>query len=168
MRKTLQAREILDSIKLQEVLRFYGITLKGGKCLCPFHHEKTPSFSVKKERYHCFGCGRGGDAITFVMEYLNLSFPEALARIDADFGLGLSHRPVDRREREKQRIRRQEREKEKRIQERREREYDANCVLYRQCLWRMDGETGPPSEDYINAYNTVQYLDYWFSKNHWR
>jgi len=48
--------------------------------LCPFHSEKTPSFSVSPDRqsYHCFGCGKGGDVIGFIMEIENLSFPEAV------------------------------------------------------------------------------------------
>ena len=48
--------------------------------LCPFHNEKSPSFSVSpsKQMYYCFGCGAGGNAITFLMEYENYSFPEAL------------------------------------------------------------------------------------------
>lgn len=48
--------------------------------LCPFHSEKTPSFSVSpdKQIYHCFGCGKGGGVINFIMEIENLSFPEAV------------------------------------------------------------------------------------------
>ena len=55
---------------------------KGGNYfgLCPFHNEKSPSFSVSPTRqtYHCFGCGKGGNVITFVMDYENYSFVEAL------------------------------------------------------------------------------------------
>jgi len=49
--------------------------------LCPFHSEKTPSFSVSpdKQIYHCFGCGKGGGVISFIMEIENLSYPEAIA-----------------------------------------------------------------------------------------
>ena len=49
--------------------------------LCPFHSEKTPSFSVSpdKQIYHCFGCGKGGGVISFIMEIENLSYPEAVA-----------------------------------------------------------------------------------------
>ncbi|MDR0788607.1 MAG: DNA primase, partial [Bifidobacteriaceae bacterium] len=50
------------------------------KGLCPFHSEKTPSFSVNSTEgfYHCFGCGEGGSAFTFLMKYLSMSFPEAV------------------------------------------------------------------------------------------
>ena len=48
--------------------------------LCPFHNEKSPSFSVSpgKQMYYCFGCGAGGNVITFLMEYENQPFPEAV------------------------------------------------------------------------------------------
>ncbi len=48
--------------------------------LCPFHNEKTPSFSVSssKQMYHCFGCGVGGNAFSFIMEYENYTLVEAL------------------------------------------------------------------------------------------
>lgn len=48
--------------------------------LCPFHNEKSPSFSVSpgKQMYYCFGCGAGGNVITFLMEYENQTFPEAV------------------------------------------------------------------------------------------
>lgn len=48
--------------------------------LCPFHNEKSPSFSVSrsKQMYYCFGCGAGGNVFTFLMEYENLSFVEAV------------------------------------------------------------------------------------------
>src|SRR5512146_2780235 len=51
--------------------------------LCPFHKEKTPSFSVNPHRqiFHCFGCHKGGDVFTFVKEYENIDFPEAVRRL---------------------------------------------------------------------------------------
>jgi len=57
--------------------------------LCPFHSEKTPSFNVSDERgsYKCFGCGVSGDAITFVQETENLTFPEAVEKLAAEAGL---------------------------------------------------------------------------------
>ena len=53
------------------------------KALCPFHSEKTPSFTVNPERqiFHCFGCGEGGDAIGFLMRQERWSFPEAIRPI---------------------------------------------------------------------------------------
>ncbi len=61
------------------------------KARCPFHNEETPSFVVSpaKQIYHCFGCGAGGDAISFVMEYDKLSYPEALEKLANDFNIPL-------------------------------------------------------------------------------
>ena len=64
------------------VSQYVQLTKKGGNLfgLCPFHNEKTPSFSVSPEKqiYHCFGCGKGGGVVNFIMEIENLSFPEAV------------------------------------------------------------------------------------------
>lgn len=59
--------------------------------LCPFHNEKSPSFSVspQKQMYYCFGCGAGGNVITFMMEYENMSFQEALAALAERAGVTL-------------------------------------------------------------------------------
>ncbi len=58
---------------------------------CPFHNEKTPSFSVSEDRqmYHCFGCGAGGNAYTFLMKYENYSFPEAIKTLAERAGVSL-------------------------------------------------------------------------------
>jgi len=72
-------------------LRKAGTTFKG---LCPFHGEKTPSFVVTpaRETWKCFGCGKGGDVFTFVMERDGLSFPEALRVLAAKAGVELDER----------------------------------------------------------------------------
>jgi DNA primase len=61
------------------------------KACCPFHDEKTPSFTVNdaKQFYHCFGCGAHGDVIGFVMAYDHLSFPDAVKTLAAEAGLQL-------------------------------------------------------------------------------
>lgn len=60
---------------------------------CPFHSEKTPSFSVNpaKQFFHCFGCGRTGSAISFLMEYSGLTFPEAIEDLAQSIGLTVPH-----------------------------------------------------------------------------
>ncbi len=61
--------------------------------LCPFHEEKTPSFSVNPALgiFHCFGCGKGGNAITFVMEYEKIEYVEALKRLAERYGIQLEY-----------------------------------------------------------------------------
>ncbi|MBN2378305.1 DNA primase [candidate division WOR-3 bacterium] len=65
--------------------------------LCPFHTEKTPSFNVSPDRqaYYCFGCNAGGNAITFIMNYENLSFPEAVKRLAERLGIRVEYTEKD-------------------------------------------------------------------------
>jgi len=75
---------VLNSTDIVQIVSTYCDLKPSGpdryKALCPFHTEKTPSFMVSHSRqiYHCFGCGKGGDAISFLMEMQNISFMEAL------------------------------------------------------------------------------------------
>jgi len=75
-----QTIDIVDVVGNYVELKKNGSNFKG---LCPFHDEKTPSFIVSpvKQFYKCFGCGAGGDAIKFVMEYEKLSYPEAIEKL---------------------------------------------------------------------------------------
>lgn len=84
--------ELNDRLNIVEVVSAYvPLTKKGANYwgLCPFHHEKTPSFSVNAEKqiFHCFGCGKGGGAIRFVMEMENLSFPDAVRKLAGQEGM---------------------------------------------------------------------------------
>lgn len=82
--------ELIEEIRLQNdiveiISQYVRLNKKGNSYfgLCPFHNEKTPSFSVApdKQIYHCFGCGASGNVITFVMEYENYSFLEAVKHL---------------------------------------------------------------------------------------
>jgi len=78
--QVLQATDIVDLIGSYFPLKRAGSTFK---CNCPFHNEKTPSFNVNPARqyYKCFGCGEGGNAISFLMEYENLPFIDAVRKL---------------------------------------------------------------------------------------
>lgn len=82
--------KLRDRVDLVEVLEGYLVLKRAGsayKALCPFHQEKTPSFTIQKgdRHYHCFGCGAHGDAIQFLMNHLNLSFTEAVESLGERF-----------------------------------------------------------------------------------
>ena len=85
-----------SSIDIVDVIGNYIELKKAGssyKARCPFHDEKTPSFVVspQKQIFHCFGCGKGGDAISFVKEYEKLSYPEAIEKIARDYNIKLEY-----------------------------------------------------------------------------
>src|SRR6187399_2578800 len=99
----LRSRVTLSGV----VMRTTKLTRAGRewKACCPFHNEKTPSFTVSDEKgfFHCFGCGAHGDVIGFVMRSEGLSFPETVERLAREAGLPL---PVSSPE-ERQRAERQ-------------------------------------------------------------
>ena len=75
--------KIFETVRIEEVVGDYVSLKKRGVNLigcCPFHNEKTPSFYVSpvKGIYKCFGCGKGGHAVNFIMEHDKLSYPDAL------------------------------------------------------------------------------------------
>ncbi len=82
----LYRADIVEVVGRYVTLKKAGANLTG---LCPFHKEKSPSFSVSqaKQFYHCFGCGAHGTAISFLMEHLGLPFPEAVEQLAGQLGL---------------------------------------------------------------------------------
>ena len=100
--EVVSCNDIVDVISGYIKLKKSGSSYVG---LCPFHNEKSPSFSVSgtKQMYHCFGCGVGGNVITFVMEYENYTFPEAVKMLADRAGIALpvmEYSGEDRRERD--------------------------------------------------------------------
>ena len=92
------SEEIIEEVRARNPIvdvigSYVHLQKKGGNYfgLCPFHNEKSPSFSVSpgRQMYHCFGCGVGGNVITFMMEYENLSFQEALQALADRAGITL-------------------------------------------------------------------------------
>lgn len=83
-----EAVDIVDLISRYTPLKRAGTTFKG---LCPFHDEKTPSFTVHKasSHYHCFGCGAHGDAVAFLMQHERFEFKQALEFLSERYGLPL-------------------------------------------------------------------------------
>ncbi len=120
---------ISEFVRLKKV----GASWKG---LCPFHQEKTPSFNVRGEFFHCFGCGEGGDIFKFAMLHEKLSFPEAVEAVARRFGIQVPSTYVDPKSE---------------TRERREREQvfavmEAAAEHYRRTLWSAAGSR---ARDYL-------------------
>jgi DNA primase len=92
--QVLAATDIVDLIGSYIPLKRAGT---GYKANCPFHHEKTPSFNVSPHNqfYHCFGCGKSGNAIGFVMDHEGLLFMDALKKLATKAGVHLEQEPDD-------------------------------------------------------------------------
>jgi DNA primase len=98
--------EIRARVALAQVIgQSVKLTRKGREYsgLCPFHNEKSPSFTVNEDKgfFHCFGCGAHGDVITFLMRARHMSFPDAVEQLAGQAGLDLPEQTPQDREREK-------------------------------------------------------------------
>ncbi|MEO6132117.1 MAG: DNA primase [Saprospiraceae bacterium] len=92
--------EVIERSRIEEVVQdFVNLKRRGSNLigLCPFHHEKTPSFSVSptKNIYKCFGCGKGGDSVKFVMDHERYEFPEAIRYLAGKYGIQLEETQQD-------------------------------------------------------------------------
>ena len=99
--------EVRSRNDIVDVIGSYVTLKKRGNsymACCPFHHEKTPSFHVSRDKqmYHCFGCGVGGNVLTFVMEYENYSFPEAVKMLAERAGVVLPEQDYSKEQRQKE------------------------------------------------------------------
>ena len=110
----MYSREVIDEVisrnDIVDVISGYVKLKKNGSSytgLCPFHNEKSPSFSVSGQRqlYHCFGCGVGGNVITFVMEYENMTFLEAVKMLGERAGVALPQTSMSEEDRKERGIR---------------------------------------------------------------
>jgi DNA primase len=135
---TASIKEQTDIVKIigeYVDLKRSGIRYLG---LCPFHSEKTPSFSVHGDQqfFHCFGCEESGDVFSFLMKYHNYDFPTALKLLADRLNIELP--------------RRKETQEEKELQEKRRLMYQVTekaAAIYRNCL--VDGQTGRAARNYL-------------------
>lgn len=124
--------QILDTARIEEVVGHYVNLRKRGANLwglCPFHDEKTPSFSVAPQKgiFKCFGCGKGGDAITFIKEIENVDYAEAIKRLGKMYNIEVQDRKLT--------------DEEQRVQNDRESMFLLNefaCRWFEQQLWETD------------------------------
>lgn len=99
--RIMEAANIVDVVSEFVTLRKSGANYKG---LCPFHDEKTPSFHVSPSRgiCHCFGCGKGGNAVGFIMEHEQMTYPEALRWLAAKYHIEIQERELSDEEKKEQ------------------------------------------------------------------
>ena len=105
--------------------------------LCPFHNEKSPSFSVSpdKQMYYCFGCGAGGNVFTFIQEYENYSFPEAMKFLAERAGITLPEKEYSQEER--------------RVQDLRTRILNVNKMAAKYYYYQLRTENGRQAMEYL-------------------
>ncbi len=129
--------EIKEKASIVEVISDFVSLKKAGKNylgLCPFHSERTPSFTVNEEKgiFHCFGCGAGGNLFNFLMRASQLSFPEAVKTVASRYGVVIPEREMS--------------EEEKRRRSLKERLFEANEIAaeyYHQVLLsKREGKEG--------------------------
>jgi DNA primase len=99
--------KIIEASRVEEVVgEFITLKKRGANLLglCPFHGEKTPSFTVSpvKGIYKCFGCGKAGNSVNFIMDHLNLSYPEGLKWLAKKYNIEIIEKEITPEEREKQ------------------------------------------------------------------
>lgn len=158
-------KEIRERVEILEVCNILGIKLnRNYKAICPFHKEKTPSFSVSKRKniFCCFGCGKKGDSITLVSEMLKISPLEAVKYLNSNLHLGLDLKaPTSYYEINKY--------KEKRNIEEEFKKWELKTYIliceYLHLLWRWQKEYEPKnieeiSDLYIEAMNNKDYIKY--------
>ncbi len=137
-------QELINRSDVVEVVGRYVQLKKGGANymgLCPFHGEKSPSFSVSptKQFFHCFGCGKNGNAIGFLMEHAGMSFIEAVKDLAQSYGLQVPEDDADPAERQ-------------RAQQQRQRQATLNEVLEKAGeSYRKHLKTSPQAIDYLKG-----------------
>lgn len=168
------ASEIKSALSIQRVVEYYGFTPKwNGFIPCPFHQgDHTPSLKIYEgtNTWKCFGCGRGGSVIDFVMELFDLSFQQAVIRLSADFHLGLTQKRLTKKDASKIMERRKAEEENK---EKLRLEYIEKAREH--CYWwevtkyfapdDLCGKTGYIHPLYAEALKRLPYLEYWLDEN---
>ena len=132
---------ILELLSMKDIIDKYGFKIKNKMICCPFHNDKTASMKIYDKTFYCFGCNKTGDLIQFVEYLFNLSFIDAMKKINIDFNLGLD---LDKRI-DMNKIRKIQEEKYKKQIE----EHTKNIVFQKKCY-------------ILHAYQ--KYISY-FSKN---
>ena len=162
------AEYIKQNVNIVDVVERAGITLRFNKACCPFHQEKTPSFSVHPDKniFKCFGCGAGGDVIGFVQQFYNIDFMGAVKLLNTEYGLCLDIGREHSRTTDTHRQYAVDMTV-KRIYTAKFKRYETALLKYRQKLHNVITNYNPPreiadfSEDYTTAVKCIDRIDYY-------
>ena len=132
--------EVRSSNNIVDIIGGYVRLQKKGSSyfgLCPFHNEKSPSFSVSpnKQMYYCFGCGAGGNVFTFIMEYENKTFPEAVKILADRAGIALPEAELT--------------EEQKRERNKRQLLLEINKTAANYFYYQLNGDQGQQAREYL-------------------
>ena len=132
--------EVRSSNNIVDIIGGYVRLQKKGSSyfgLCPFHNEKSPSFSVSpnKQMYYCFGCGAGGNVFTFIMEYENQTFPEAVKILADRAGIALPEAELT--------------EEQKRERNKRQLLLEINKTAANYFYYQLNGDQGQQAREYL-------------------
>lgn len=164
------SEQIKSRLSIREVAERYGVRFDTrGRALCPFHDDRHPSGTIKNERFHCFVCGLHLDIFDFTQQIFNISFQQAVLRLNDDFCLGLTGKKPDRRELiEWERKKAADREELNAYRA----EYDRNVLLHRYISNAQRGAAKPTRDTQAirraEWAAEMEYLDYYFKSHPWR
>ena len=175
-----RAAAIRQAVSMLDVAARYGYRPnRAGYVPCPFHAEDTPSLKLYPEDrgFHCFGCGRSGDVTDFVMGLFDLTFQQALFRLQHDFGLDIPSVPLNARDRN--RVFARQLEVNIKMELDRQALVDYRELLFwlnrlHAMLWRTKHEFAPdgPEESfhplYVYALRNLDYTEYLIDNLPWR
>lgn len=155
---------ITQAVTLSQACELYGIPInRQGFSRCPYHSgDNTPSFKIYPDDrgFYCFGCGAGGDVITFVRKLFNLNFLGAVKKLNADFSLGLDEKPSYAEYRKSQQLQ-AEREQAKRNKVRILLELYKLSTLHR-IYWQIlkNYHGGDPNKIEAEAIHNIEFIRY--------
>lgn len=155
--------EIKSRVTIADVIRKYSPSseIKKDVIRCPFHSERTASFRIyqRNNSFYCFGCGIGGDQINFVAKILDISYYDALKRVDEDFMLGVFSRKISKSTLQKRIYERERKQfEEEKAKLKRQAEENKLINFFKELRNRFESES-----DNIKLKNAIIFVESWLN-----
>lgn len=155
--------EIKSRVTIADIIRKYSPSseIKKDVMRCPFHSERTASFRVYRSNnsFYCFGCGVGGDQINFVAKILDISYYDALKRVDEDFMLGVFSRKISKSTLQKRIYERERKQfEEEKTKLKRQAEENKLINFFKELRNRFESES-----DNIKLKNAIIFVESWLN-----